>query len=201
MSDLATIFGGGFDTNSVPPQEDFEPIPPGKYPVLIEAAEVKQTRAGNGHYLKLKLQVLDGPYKGRIVFDNINIQNPNQQCQEIGLRTLAALGKAIGLNAIGDTAQLLNQCCIASVKVKDGQNEVRTYAPLTPAGAPSVPQVPVQPQGVYTPPAVMQPPPPQPYPPPSQYPAQPYAPPAYPQPQPSYQVPAAGPAGKPPWAR
>ena len=184
QGDLTGIFGqSGFDTGSVEPQSDFEVIPPGKYPVLIEKAEVKQTKAGNGHYIKLTLSVIDGQCKNRKVFDNINIDNPNRQCVEIGLRQLAALGLALGIPHIGDTAQLLNLCCIAHVKVKAEQNEVRTYSPLTPAGAPGVPQQPAQPQYAAQPPQQTAP--------------HIYQPPG---PTPQYAGPAVG-TGKPPWAR
>ncbi|MFZ5832267.1 MAG: DUF669 domain-containing protein [Planctomycetota bacterium] len=210
MSDLASIFGGGFDTNSVPPQEDYDVLPPGKYPVMIEKAEVKQTKAGNGHYLALTMVVIDGPHKNRKVFDNINIQNPNQQCQEIGLRTLAALGQAVGLPVVNDENLFLNKLCVAHVKVKDGQNDVRTYSGLTPPAGPGAPG----PQPGYPPPQPASPPqfaPPQQYPPPQQQyapPPPPYAPPQQqypPQPAPQYappaqQAPPAG-TGKPPWAR
>lgn len=211
MSDLADLLGGGFDTHSVEPQQDFDVIPPGKYPVMIEKAEIKLTKSQNGHYLELTLLVLDGPCKNRKVWDRINIQNPNQQAQDIALSQLAALGQALGLAAIGDTAQLLNQAVIASVKVKNEQNEVRTYHPLTPAGAPGIPQVPAPPPPQYAPPpAPTQPAPqyaPQPvqqapqYAPPAQTAPQ-YAPPAQPQyaPPPAQQAPTAA-GGKPPWAR
>lgn len=153
---LAAIFGADFDANAVEPQSDYDVIPPGKYPVLIEKAEVKRTKAGTGHYIGLGLQVLDGPHKGRKVFDNINIDNPNPKAVEIGMRSLSALARAIGVMAIADTNQLLNQCCVASVKVKDGDNNVRTYEPLQqqqqapqqapPAQPMAPPQQAVQPQ-------------------------------------------------------
>ena len=146
-NDLANFLGGaGFDPRSVEPQSDFEAIPPGKYIVLIEEAEVKQTKAGNGHYINLRLSVIEGPHKNRKVFDNINIDNPSAQCVEIGLRSLSALGLALGLNAITDTAQLLNRIVTAHIKVKDDQNSVRTYsaaALTTPLGA-ALPQGPHQ---------------------------------------------------------
>ncbi len=194
MSDLATIFGGGFDPNSVEPQKDYEVIPPGKYPVLIEKAEVKPTKSGTGHYIELEMSVLDGPHKSRKLWDRINIQNPSHEAQEIALRQLAALGQALGLSCIRDTAQLLNTACLAHVKVKNEQNEVRTYSPLTPAAAPGVPQVPATPQ--YAPPA------PQYMPPPAapQYPPPAVAQPQYTPPAPQ-QAPQGGAPGKPPWAR
>jgi hypothetical protein len=161
MSNLNQFFNGGFNTSSVAPQEDFEVIPAGKYPVLVEKAEVKTTKAGNGHFIALTLQILDGPYKGRKLFDNINIQNASQKAEEIALRTLAALGLAIGLQAVTDTDQLLNQVVIASVKAKDGDNSVRTYLPVgQQAQAPQAPQYqpPQAPANQYAPPPQYGPP-------------------------------------------
>lgn len=147
--DLSDVFdGGGFDTSTVDPQSDFDVIPPGKYPVLIDKAEVKLTKKGDGKYINLEMSVLDGPHKGRKVFSKINVRNPSPQCVEIGRKELSALGRAVGVPVITDTSQLINKACIAHVKVKDDQNEARTYSPLTPAGAPGVPQQPAQSQAV-----------------------------------------------------
>ena len=130
MPDLTDFFDGApFNPLSVEPQDDITFIKPGKYSVLIEKAEVKITNKRTGHLISLQMQVLDeGPFKGRKVFDNINIQNPSTQCVEIGMRTLAALAQAIGIVAVEDTSQLLNQVVVAHVKVKDEQNSVRTYS-------------------------------------------------------------------------
>ncbi len=130
MSNLAAIFGPGFDTNTVEPQGDFDVLPPGKYPVVIDKAEVKQTKKMDGHYLSLTMTVADGGYKGRKLWPKIQIQNPSQECVKIGLRTLSALGKATGVTYISDANQFLGKTCIAHVKVKDEQNEIRTYSAM-----------------------------------------------------------------------
>lgn len=125
--DISSLYGVGFDASQVEPQADYEALPPGKYMVLVEKAEVKDTKAGDGKYIKLQLAVLDGEFKGRRLFDNINIVNPNSQCVEIGARSLSALCRAIGVMYLEDCSQFLNKSCIASVKVKADANEVRTY--------------------------------------------------------------------------
>ena len=179
---LEAIFGTQFDPAAVDPADDFDIIPPGKYPVLVEKAEVKRTKAGTGHYIELHLCVIDGTCRGRKIRSCINIDNPSQKATEIGMRELSALGRAIGLVAIQDTAQLLNQCVIAHVKVKDDQNDVRTFSPIQPGTPTKIlpPQPMPQPAPQYSqqPPATC---------PPNQYPPQ----------QPANQAAA----GKPPWAR
>ena len=139
MSNLAAIFGAGFDTNTVEPQGDFEVIPPGKVPVIFDKSEVKQTKAGTGYYLELAMTITDGEYRNRKLWDRINIQNPSQQCEKIGRSELSALGKATGVTYVSDENQFLGKTCIAHVKVKDEQNEIRTYSAVTeplPAGTP-----------------------------------------------------------------
>lgn len=132
-NDLAALFGGvAFDPSSVEPAEDFVVLPPGEYPCLIESAEVKQTKAGTGYGLQLTLLVLDGPNKNRKLFPWINLQNPNQTCEEIGRREFAALCEAVGFSAV-DTTQLINRVIVAHVKVKDDRNNVRTYSSPTEA--------------------------------------------------------------------
>ena len=141
MNDLSDIFGGvSFDPYAVEPQGDFPIVPPGKTPALIEKAEVRRTKKETGHYIYLEMQILDGPCKGQKLFDQINIQNPSTVCVEIGLRTLSALARAIGLQTVKSVTQLLNQIVIAHVKVKDEQNSIRTYsaASQAPGAAPVV---------------------------------------------------------------
>lgn len=132
--DLANFFGSldGFDTHSIAPQEDFAPIPPGDYPVEIEKSEMKATKSQNGHYLEITCKILDGPdgVKGRKLWDRLNLDNPSQQAQEIALRSFAALGQSLNLARIQDTQQIVGGRCIACVKVREGQNSIRTYKPL-----------------------------------------------------------------------
>lgn len=125
-SDLAPIFGEGFDVDSVEAQVDY--VPPGKYPTLIELAELNKTKSQTGYYIKLVLSILDGPHKNRKLFVNINIVNPNQQCVDIGLRTLASLGKALGIKCIKNLDQVLNQTVVAHARVKNEQNEVNSFS-------------------------------------------------------------------------
>ncbi len=144
MSDLGDFFSQQpFFVDSVEPQADYEIIPPGKYVVAIEKAEVQQTKKGTGHFIYLEMAVVDGQYLKRKVFDRINIDNPNAQCVEIGLRCLAALGKAIGLQVVSSVNELVNQVVVAHVKVKNDQNEVRTYSPV--GANPAPPAAPVAP--------------------------------------------------------
>jgi hypothetical protein len=152
-NDIAGIMGGqAFDTHSVEPASDFSPLPPGEYPVIIEKAEVKQTKAGTGSYLQIQLSVIGEKYQNRKLFGRITLANPNETAVDIGRRELAALGQAVGLKAITDSQQLVNARLLVKVKVKKGKNsiednEIAAYKPLVNAPAPSPASPPTQATG------------------------------------------------------
>jgi len=153
MGDIANVMGGAFYADQYEPKEDFEPLPAGEYPVSIDEAELKTTKAGTGRYVRLALTVIGEQYAGRKIFANINIKNPNQQAEEIGQRDLAAIAIAVDLMAVQDTTDLLGKQMIVKVKVKpgDGQygpsNEVRAYKPLNGTTAkPKITAAPAQPR-------------------------------------------------------
>ena len=145
-NDISEALGGDFDAKSIP-IPSYEPIPPGWYAAEIDKAEVRDTKAGTGKYLKLEMVILDEAHEGRRVFTQINLSNPNQQAVEIGQRELAALAMACGVPALRDSAELLQKQIGIKVKIKteagrDPDNVVSGYRPLTDA-APAAPK-PVQ---------------------------------------------------------
>jgi len=154
MSAFDDSFGpSGFDANSVEPATDFDVLPPGEYTVSIDRVEIKQTKKADGHYVGLKLQVLEGARKGQVVFDCINFNNPSEVCVAMGLRSLAALGQAVGVDKITDPElQLVGKVCVAHVKVdsKSNMNNVKTYSACNkeaPPIQPSNPSSNTQPDG------------------------------------------------------
>ena len=48
----------GFNANTVDPATDFEPLPAGKYMVVITASGMKPTKSGSGQFLELTFQVI-----------------------------------------------------------------------------------------------------------------------------------------------
>ena len=142
MGDLSDAYGGNaFNPNEHEAESDFAPLPPGDYHAFVEKAEVKETKKGDGSYLKLQLSITGEKYDGRKVFDNINLSNPNQKCVEIGIARMSALGQALGLTTITDSSELLEKIIIIKLKVKpaekdkygnvirEAENEVRAYKP------------------------------------------------------------------------
>lgn len=137
--------GGTFDANSVDPSAPRgEVIPAGEYLVQIVKSEMNPTKAGTGQKLDLELEVLDGPMKGRHLWDMLNLVNPSQQAMEIAQRALSAICHAVGVLQVSDSEQLHFKPMIAVVKVKPAEgnyaakNEIGGYKPA--GGAPAARQ-------------------------------------------------------------
>jgi len=134
-----------FDANTVDPNVGFDPIPAGKYNAVIVDSEMKATKTGDGKYLELTFEVLDGEFKGRKVWSRLNINNPNEKAQKIAQAELRHICEAINVMVIQETSQLHNRPLEITVKCKERKdtseitNEVRVYAPKDAATNPAAP--------------------------------------------------------------
>lgn len=135
MGDISQIYGGAIDidADNAATGDDFAILPAGWYPVTIDAAEVKPTKAGTGKYLKMELTVIGDTFSGRRLFTQIMLDHPNAKCVEIGMRQFSALGLACGLDVVNDSDEFLGKTVQARVKVGkardgyDAQNEISAY--------------------------------------------------------------------------
>ena len=123
----------GFDAREVEPQVGFEPIPAGKYLAVITGSEMKQTKAGDGQYLELTFQVLEGEYKGRNLWARLNLDNPNETAVKIARAELSAVCRAVGVMTPKDSHELHDLPLVVSVKLKKRDdtgeltNEIKGY--------------------------------------------------------------------------
>ena len=99
-------FIGNFDANTVEPA-DFSAIPSGDYTALISSSEFRNTKSGDGQYLVLAFQIIDGAKKGRMLWHNLNLINSNTKAVEIAQRELSAICRATGAMQI-DNSELLH---------------------------------------------------------------------------------------------
>jgi hypothetical protein len=76
------------DLSNVKVEDGFDVLPEGKYVCSITNVEVKDTKAGTGQYVKTELTVVDGEAKGRKIFSQFNIKNPNMEAVAIGMKQL-----------------------------------------------------------------------------------------------------------------
>jgi hypothetical protein len=70
-------FGHTFDASAVEPSNGYDVLPPGKYLGHIVTSEMRVTKDGAGQYLYLELDILEGQYAGRKLFDRLNLINAN----------------------------------------------------------------------------------------------------------------------------
>jgi len=97
---------GAFNSSEEKGMDDFSPVPVGKYLAMIVESELKDNSNQNGKILSLRVKIIDGEHKGRLVFDNLNIVNPSEQAMEISRKALASIGKAVGAGTFTDTEVL-----------------------------------------------------------------------------------------------
>ena len=101
MADL-----GHFNAGEVEPMDDFEALPPGRYAAAIVSSEMKPTRAGNGSYLALVFEILEGPAKERRLWVRLNLDNPNPLTVKLARRELSSVCRATGVMTPRDSSEL-----------------------------------------------------------------------------------------------
>jgi hypothetical protein len=112
----------------------YETLPNGVYTVALEEAELKDTKDGNGQYLKCKFKVTVGDFKNRVLFHNFNIKNQNEQTVQIGLSQLKALlvasnSKNMTLNSPSDIIGLVVDAKVTTRNQIgfENQNEIKGF--------------------------------------------------------------------------
>jgi hypothetical protein len=139
------------DMNGVEPQDDFSPIPVGEYVAVIVASEVKQTKDYTGKYIKLEVEIVDGKYKKRKLWQNLNLWNRNEQAVAIAKREMASIKIATGKPNATDTVEFHNRPVLITVGIKpasdgyDAQNVIKGWKPVAKTAAPAAPAAAPQP--------------------------------------------------------
>jgi hypothetical protein len=76
---------------------------------VITDTEEKPTKSQTGSYLQLMIEVIEGQYAGRKVFDRLNLKNPNSVAVEIAQRSLSSICRAIGVTNPKDSSDLCDK--------------------------------------------------------------------------------------------
>lgn len=151
---MADLGKNGFDSTQVEPSTDFDTLPAGKYIAEISDSDMRPNSKGTGEYLWLEFTVLDGPFAGRKLWNQLNLVNPSTQAVEIAQRELSAICHAAGKLRIRDSIELHNIPMELNVKIKNSpeygqQNVIRGFkavegraaTPAAPANQGSQPTV------------------------------------------------------------
>lgn len=93
----------GFDASQIEPDKggDYSPLPVDWYKVVITAGTMKDNspQAGDptGQQMELEMQVVEGDYEGRKLWENLNLVNKSQQAVEIAQKQLSSYCHAVGV--------------------------------------------------------------------------------------------------------
>ena len=140
-----------FDASTVAPQAPTGPLPAGTYLAHITESDVQPLKSGNGLGLKLTFEIIEGQFKGRRVWENLNIQHTSEETQRIAQGQLSALCHAVNVIKVMDTAALHFKPVKINVTVREAQgqykasNNIKGYESAS--GAISAPVASVAPAG------------------------------------------------------
>ncbi len=131
----------GFDATQVEPNASFDPVPAGKYLAAITESEMKPTKNGKGQYLQLTFTLLEGDFKGRVLWARLNLHNENATAVKIARAELSAVCHAVGVMQPRDSVELHNIPLLITVKLKKREdlpggeltNEIKGFEPKSAA--------------------------------------------------------------------
>ncbi|QDT60603.1 hypothetical protein SV7mr_31270 [Stieleria bergensis] len=132
----------GFDANQVEPSQDFTPLPAGSYVAVITDSEMKPTKTGNGNYLQLTFQIVEGEHANRLIWVRLNLDNPNATAVDIARRELSSICRSVGVLVPTDSADLHDLPLVIQVGLKrrkdtdELQSEVKGYSKVNATAEP-----------------------------------------------------------------
>lgn len=128
------------------------PLPAGKYPVVIERAEIKVSKNSGDKYISVMFRITDGDYRKRCLFDSFSIWTVN-----VARQRYRALRIALGLNPsnAGTLEEILNGELLVDVKLKNStrkghegeqENSISSFFPLNRGKQAAAPRASARPQ-------------------------------------------------------
>lgn len=105
-------------------------LPAGEYVVTCVDAEVRETKMGDGEYIKCAFETETGAK----LFHNFNLKNANPKASEIGLaqlKTFLRVGGKKDPNKLDGAGELIGLRCMVKTKVKEGSGEYGPQAVIT----------------------------------------------------------------------
>jgi hypothetical protein len=127
-----------FNASEVAPSIGFTPIPAGRYVAVINDSGMRPTKSGNGQYLQLEFEIIEGEHAGRRLWDRLNLENTNPEAVRIARADLSAICHAVNVLTPQDSVELHNIPLVIVVKCKRNQDdevvsEIKGYEAHAPA--------------------------------------------------------------------
>ena len=115
MANLGETFVAG----DMPESRSYDLIPAGWYDATITKADVNPTKSGTGSKIDIRYDITGPTQQGRVMFGSVNIRNQSVKAEEIGRQELADIMRAIGLERITDSDQLIGAPICIKIKIKE----------------------------------------------------------------------------------
>lgn len=139
---LSEILGHQFDAGEIETNTgEYELIPEGYYVASIIDSEERTTKDGQGKYISLCLEILEGKFKTRRIWPKLNIKNNNPKSVQISMADLASICKATGVMCPTNTQELHEIPIVVKVKISppkngyEASNDISTYIAADASGA------------------------------------------------------------------
>lgn len=136
------------------------PVPAGWYGLATKKLEHGLTQDGSGEKINAQFEIIEGPFKGQMVFHNFNMRNASEKAEKIGRGQFSAMCHATNQLVIQNLTQFYSIPFKAKLKVtKDdsGQyepkNEITAFKQYNDPAAVDVATPGAKPAGAPTPPA------------------------------------------------
>ena len=122
----------GFDPAAVEPQADV--LPAGEYRAVVIESSMDKKDSG-AVMLSLTLQIVDGQFQNRKVWESINYVKKDGTVNQIGAGQLSALCRSVGVMNPNDTSDLHNKPFVAKIAIRQDEgyepkNTVKSFKPM-----------------------------------------------------------------------
>lgn len=113
--------------------QGFETIPPSWQPAVIVKSNFEKANSGRGQYLKLAFKIIEGQYKGRMVWAQLNLIHENDTTVQIAKRELSSICKALDLESVVDSEELHGNPMQIKIAIQPGtakwpeKNVIKNY--------------------------------------------------------------------------
>jgi hypothetical protein len=114
----------GFNAAEVAPQQPFDVLNKGWYPMVISEAENKEIQ--KGQRLELVFTVDAGKAKGRKTFDGLNWKHDSSEAQRIGQEQLSAICHAVGVINLENDKQLVGKKLAVKLGIEEERKDEQT---------------------------------------------------------------------------
>lgn len=144
MAELGTTI----DHQAIEPgQNGFENLPSNWYVGHFTESEVKPTKNGKGIILNMTIEITEGEFTNRKVWDSINFQHESAQAQLIGQQRIKTICEAVEYTDLLTDSEVLHfkpfRFRLGLSKPQQGyeqKNEVKAYKPMSAAAPDSKPE-------------------------------------------------------------